>query len=434
MSAPLVVNTKGGVCWTRRAVTSGGIALYAPEAVRTCPEFVMATIDELAEQGIVGSADALPMPVAPEPQDAGTRAELAELIGTAKPATDRLLQQLAQSVRDRSEHDHTTQREDWFCMNLTSFMGERMGPVLRRLLDAEARAERYRIAWGMARTRAISAGGAADRYAARSRDAQDALQHMLFTVIAGQMALHEANRERQELRARVAELEAARPAPPPPAPPAGTVRIIADVTNTADRGDARYAESRVEYALEQYGYEARVWLDTDGTGFFLPGRAYTHHPGADTIGGPRLRFYCESVTTDRTTGQPVARGWGGRRYGDRWTSVQHTRGLEDWQSGAWVDTTDSEREPAAPLTVFRASHDSIVMGLYTTAAEARKHCETEERRAWAKHSAPTNFDWIEDEEDGVAEMTAWVGGEERTTGYVVTALEVAAAYDEEADQ
>lgn len=161
MSAPLVVNTRDGVCWTRRVVTSGGLALYAPESVRTCPDFVMATLEELAEHGIVGSADALPMPVREEPQ---------------------------------------------------------------------------------------------------------------------------------------------------------------------------------EPAAEQ------------------------------------------------------------------------------------------------PLAVFRASHDSIVMGLYTTPEAARAHCEAEERRSWGETSAPTNFDWIEDEEDGVAEMTAFVGGEERTTGYVVTALEVAAAYDPDGDE
>jgi hypothetical protein len=67
MSAPLVVNTRDGVCWTRRTVTSGGIALYAPESVKTCPDFVMATEAELAEHGIVGSAYALPMPVGPGP-------------------------------------------------------------------------------------------------------------------------------------------------------------------------------------------------------------------------------------------------------------------------------------------------------------------------------------------------------------------------------
>ncbi|MFR9796181.1 hypothetical protein ACL02U_09795 [Streptomyces sp. MS06] len=88
-----------------------------------------------------------------------------------------------------------------------------------------------------------------------------------------------------------------------------------------------------------------------------------------------------------------------------------------------------------PGTVFRAQHDSIVMGLYTTAAEARAHCVAEERRTWAAGAAPV-FDWIEDEEDGVAELvTVTEDGETETvTGYVVTALEVASAYDEGADQ
>jgi hypothetical protein len=64
---PLVVNTRDGVCWTRRTVTSGGLALYAPEGVCKCPEFVMATLAELAEHGIVGSADVLPVPVVRNP-------------------------------------------------------------------------------------------------------------------------------------------------------------------------------------------------------------------------------------------------------------------------------------------------------------------------------------------------------------------------------
>lgn len=101
-------------------------------------------------------------------------------------------------------------------------------------------------------------------------------------------------------------------------------------------------------------------------------------------------------------------------------------------------TAQSGEKPAAgataapALTVYRASHDSIVMGLYATAAEARKHCEAEERHSWSSTETPT-FDWIEDEEDGVAELTAWVGGEECVTGYEVTALEISATYDEEAD-
>ncbi|MFF9786304.1 hypothetical protein [Streptomyces nigrescens] len=70
------------------------------------------------------------------------RLDLLRMLGETKPAQDGLIQQLAESVRDRAEHDHTTQREDWYCMNLAAFAGERMGPVLRRLLAAEAEAER----------------------------------------------------------------------------------------------------------------------------------------------------------------------------------------------------------------------------------------------------------------------------------------------------
>ncbi|MFJ9657577.1 hypothetical protein ACIRPR_06365 [Streptomyces griseoflavus] len=90
---------------------------------------------------------------------------------------------------------------------------------------------------------------------------------------------------------------------------------------------------------------------------------------------------------------------------------------------------------AAQGTVYRASHDSIAMGLYTTAAEARAHCVAEERRSWAAGETVV-FDWIEDEEDGVAELvTVDEDGEtESVTGYVVTALEVAAKYDPDGDE
>ncbi|MFJ2568142.1 hypothetical protein ACIO02_35355 [Streptomyces sp. NPDC087568] len=99
---------------------------------------------------------------------------------------------------------------------------------------------------------------------------------------------------------------------------------------------------------------------------------------------------------------------------------------------------------AAPTTVFRASHDSIVMGLYTTAAEARKHCETEMRREYDE-STKVSLWWREDEdtvdhpEDGEAELFGHVtprgmGGRTWRTGYVVTPLEVAASYDEGADE
>jgi hypothetical protein len=77
---PLAVTTRDGMSWVRRAVTQDGHGLYAPEGVCNCPEFVMATLAELAEHGIKGQdplADAvaalgaLPVPVGPEsPVDA----------------------------------------------------------------------------------------------------------------------------------------------------------------------------------------------------------------------------------------------------------------------------------------------------------------------------------------------------------------------------
>jgi hypothetical protein len=87
-------------------------------------------------------------------------------------------------------------------------------------------------------------------------------------------------------------------------------------------------------------------------------------------------------------------------------------------------------EPAAVLTVFRASWDSLILGHYTTAEAAREHCK---KRA-LRDLPSVSLDWIEDEEDGVAELVGSVGEEERPLGYIVTTVGVASAYDEEADE
>lgn len=71
-------------------------------------------------------------------------AEIVELLGESQqPATDVLLLALAGAVRDRREHDHPP-GEDWFCANLSAYMGERAGAVLRRLTDSEAEVDRLR--------------------------------------------------------------------------------------------------------------------------------------------------------------------------------------------------------------------------------------------------------------------------------------------------
>jgi hypothetical protein len=86
-------------------------------------------------------------------------------------------------------------------------------------------------------------------------------------------------------------------------------------------------------------------------------------------------------------------------------------------------------EPAPPLVVYRASHESIAMGRYTTVEAAREHCEAD------AHTDPDLtgvLNWLldePDEDDSAEELT--VGGV--ATGYVVTPLTVADAYDPEAD-
>ncbi|MGV9282175.1 hypothetical protein [Streptomyces sp. NPDC003730] len=88
---------------------------------------------------------------------------------------------------------------------------------------------------------------------------------------------------------------------------------------------------------------------------------------------------------------------------------------------------------AAQGTVYRASHDSIQMGLYRTREAAYAHCEAHELR----DDAVSPMAWDVDE-DGVAELVRIriprSPGAESPTGFVVTPLEVAAEYDAEADE
>jgi hypothetical protein len=108
--------------------------------------------------------------------------------------------------------------------------------------------------------------------------------------------------------------------------------------------------------------------------------------------------------------------------------VPYTRPVDEdpipYQLTEAADTTGPE------VTVYRAEYDVIPFGLYTTPEAARAHCEAHLRR-----EQPTAaLDWIVDDEDGVAELVTTVDGSSDATGYVVIALEVASAYDEEADE
>lgn len=102
---PLVVNTRDGVVWLRRGLTRDGRGLYAVTDSCRCPVFVMASLADLAEDGIVGSADVLPVPVGPRlppfPPAAGA------FEGKLRQDVARLQGLLAEAVADK----HRAQRE-----------------------------------------------------------------------------------------------------------------------------------------------------------------------------------------------------------------------------------------------------------------------------------------------------------------------------------
>lgn len=112
----------------------------------------------------------------------------------------------------------------------------------------------------------------------------------------------------------------------------------------------------------------------------------------------------------------------------------------DRMHAAWVeqgekDTREGESTPQpAELTIYRASHDSIVMGLYTTREAAREHCETLMHREQPDADLNWYTDPTEGYEDAPEDLFMVIAGGESDTGYTVTALTVASEYDEEADE
>lgn len=71
------------------------------------------------------------------------RSAILAQLGDADPATDALLGAVGDSIAGMRGHAHP-KRDDSYCENLVQWVGEHAGPVLRRLLDAEAEADRLR--------------------------------------------------------------------------------------------------------------------------------------------------------------------------------------------------------------------------------------------------------------------------------------------------
>lgn len=119
--------------------------------------------------------------------------------------------------------------------------------------------------------------------------------------------------------------------------------------------------------------------------------------------------------------------------------VYATLALVDVTAQAGASEKDTrEGESTGELTIFRASHESIVMGHYTTREAAKAHCEA---KVWQEEPAGSirHLSWSADDIGDQAEYELHVtpdrtGGLIRGTGYVVTPLTVASEYDEEADE
>ncbi|MFD4745012.1 hypothetical protein ACFWOS_06085 [Streptomyces rubiginosohelvolus] len=92
----------------------------------------------------------------------------------------------------------------------------------------------------------------------------------------------------------------------------------------------------------------------------------------------------------------------------------------------------------APLTVYRAEHETIRVGHYTTEAAARRHCESLVSDEYPADRTLTYL-WagLGDEDDDPEEPYELVvqvdGGAQVFTGYVVVPLAVAVAYDPDAE-
>lgn len=111
--------------------------------------------------------------------------------------------------------------------------------------------------------------------------------------------------------------------------------------------------------------------------------------------------------------------------------------VNDVLSRLTEELREQAEEGGAGRDVYLASHaDGIRLGIYTNPGAARAHCEALVRRE--QPDPALSLEWLPDDEDDPAvwELLTYEDGAvaETTTGYRVTAIDVASSYDEEADE
>lgn len=147
----------------------------------------------------------------------------------------------------------------------------------------------------------------------------------------------------------------------------------------------------------------------------------------------------DALNAAHTAGMPVGVDLDGTLTDRRGWSVVWDAGR--WTVAGYEDGDTPAQAPVTPLIVYRASHqvrgEAIPLGWYTTSEAAREHCVAMLSDKYPVHVTVV-FDWIGDESEPLDpwELVAAIDGGHRwrPTGYVVTPVEVAAAYDPDAEQ
>ncbi|MEU0978512.1 hypothetical protein ABZ488_04780 [Streptomyces griseus] len=123
---PLRVETLDGAVWVRAAVTRAGLGLYCPEGVTACPRFVMATLVELAEHGVKAAPSVTSLPDA-----VALMGALPMPVGTAAEANPVIVSRFDVAIEPAPEEDPVL---------IVGAVADNGRPVAL-LLDEEARAK-----------------------------------------------------------------------------------------------------------------------------------------------------------------------------------------------------------------------------------------------------------------------------------------------------
>lgn len=251
----------------------------------------------------------------------------------------------------------------------------------------------------------------------------------------------------RELAAAVADMGAL-PMPTGTPRPVEPIRVSPLHTVIADAIQATVPGARLEATrvTVEHAYAMRDWPARDTWSGSLDGLAHRIALALEkTTPAPAAAEVTAAVATARTVILTAL----ARALREQPTAGRVLDGLDELGEAVVQEDQDAARSwvdgisllaglPTAPdtgLTYYRASHESIVVGRYTTDAVARRRCES---LLSDEHpdDAVLIFDWIGDDSDPYEpwELTVQIeGGDEQPTGYVVYPLRIEAEFDPDAE-